>query len=130
MGKKIDVRRKRHFAEEERKRYLEEERKRYLEQERLLRQSANRAKFLPSNTIADKTFFSCPANVETLPKNHWRWSDPYSRLGLPKNASEKMIKTQYRKFALIYHPDKSRLDDTLAPFQAVKEAYELLCKWK
>ena len=46
-------------------------------------------------------------------------------LGIPYSYTEKEMKTQYRKLALKYHPDKNKdKDDT--KFHEIKEAYEYL----
>jgi len=102
-------------------------------QERLLRESANRNRQKSMNKrkseCMNQTYsFIKPADVNILPKDHWKSSDLYYRLGLPRNASEVEIKKQFRKLALAYHPDKSTFVDGMTRFQAIKEAYELLCK--
>ncbi len=53
--------------------------------------------------------------------------DPYKILGVTKTASEKEIKSAYRKKAKLYHPDKNK-DDKKAQekFSEVTSAYELL----
>jgi DnaJ domain len=59
--------------------------------------------------------------------DHWRYTDLYSRLGLPHSADDAMIKAQYRKLALVYHPDRNLQSvDTKPKFQAVTEAYHAL----
>lgn len=116
----------------------EEQSKKYEEQERLLRQSADRARFTPQGAAITNKYqqgkaapiFLRPLNVTNLPDNHWTWTDLYSRLGLPKNSSDIEIRKQFRKLALLYHPDKTKHADGPVRFQAVKEAYELLCKNK
>ncbi|MCJ1482905.1 secretory subunit [Schaereria dolodes] len=39
--------------------------------------------------------------------------DPYSILGISKSATEKEIKSRYRKLSLLYHPDKADRDPSL-----------------
>ncbi len=53
--------------------------------------------------------------------------DPYKVLNIDKSASEKEIKSAYRKLAKIYHPDRSK-DDAKAKekFAQISAAYELL----
>jgi curved DNA-binding protein CbpA len=57
-------------------------------------------------------------------KNH------YKILGLPRNASPRKIKEQYRKLAKIYHPDKLANSTDQAycaeKFKEINEAYEAL----
>ncbi len=53
--------------------------------------------------------------------------DPYSVLNVAKSASEKDIKSAYRKLAKIYHPDKNKDDPKAkAKFNEVSSAYDLL----
>lgn len=59
-------------------------------------------------------------DFSTLPNDHWLWSDPYARLGLPQRSSFKLVKHHYRKLCLIYHPDKTNLKDGPDRFQAIK----------
>lgn len=49
--------------------------------------------------------------------------DFYTRLGIPKNASQEEIKKAYRKLASTHHPDKG--GDTKT-FQEIEEAYRIL----
>ena len=54
-------------------------------------------------------------------------SDPYSILGVPRNASEKDIKSAYRKLAKELHPDTNKDNaEATEKFQAASEAYEVL----
>lgn len=55
------------------------------------------------------------------------YKDYYKTLGVNKNASEKEIKSAYRKLARQYHPDVNK-DDSNAEekFKEVNEAYEVL----
>jgi len=53
--------------------------------------------------------------------------DPYKVLGVTKNASRLEIKKEYRKLAIIFHPDRNPGDSTAdEKFIALGEAYELL----
>ena len=53
--------------------------------------------------------------------------DPYSVLGVPRKASEKEIKSAFRKLAKRYHPDSNK-DDPKAQekFSEANQAYEIL----
>ena len=53
--------------------------------------------------------------------------DPYSILGLPRNATEGQIRGAYRRFAMRFHPDLN--PDNLEAeerFREVQSAYEAL----
>ncbi len=53
--------------------------------------------------------------------------DPYSILGVAKSASDKEIKSAFRKLAKVYHPDKTKDDKTAkAKFNEVSAAYDIL----
>ncbi len=49
------------------------------------------------------------------------WTDPFTEVDL---------KRQYRKMALIYHPDKNQAEDATENFRKVQTAYEFLMKWE
>mmetsp|Transcript_44485 Transcript_44485/g.121246 ORF Transcript_44485/g.121246 Transcript_44485/m.121246 type:complete len:347 (+) Transcript_44485:103-1143(+) len=53
--------------------------------------------------------------------------DYYKRLGVARNATDKVLKKAYRKLALQYHPDKNP-DDSSAEekFKYINEAYDTL----
>ena len=54
-------------------------------------------------------------------------SDPYSTLGVGRSASEKDIKSAYRKLAKELHPDRNRDNPNAAErFSKVTQAYDLL----
>ncbi|UUD35216.1 DnaJ domain-containing protein [Mycoplasmopsis caviae] len=50
----------------------------------------------------------------------------YEVLGVPKTASEKEIKSAYRKLAMKYHPDKLKDGTSDQKMQELNEAYEVL----
>lgn len=53
--------------------------------------------------------------------------DYYKILGVTENASEKEIKSAYRKLAMKYHPDKNKGDKNAEEkFKEISEAYETL----
>ena len=53
--------------------------------------------------------------------------DPYTVLGVPRSASEKDIKSAYRKLAKKYHPDQNPDDPSAhAKFAEATNAYDLL----
>ncbi len=53
--------------------------------------------------------------------------DPYSVLGVAKDASESDIKKAFRKLAKKYHPDQNKDDKTAAQrFSEVNQAYEIV----
>lgn len=52
--------------------------------------------------------------------------DYYEVLGVTKDASEKDIKSAYRKLAMKYHPDRSDASDAEERFKEISEAYAVL----
>ena len=57
--------------------------------------------------------------------------DYYKILGVDKNASEEEIKKQYKKLAVLYHPDKNKGDkQSEKKFKEINEAYQVLTKQK
>lgn len=52
--------------------------------------------------------------------------DYYEVLEISKNATEKEIKTAYRKLAMKYHPDRNKDADAEEKFKEISEAYEIL----
>src|SRR4029079_10165491 len=54
-------------------------------------------------------------------------ADPYATLGVPRGASEKDIKSAYRKLAKELHPDRNQDNPKAAErFAQVTKAYDLL----
>ncbi|TPR54104.1 molecular chaperone DnaJ [Metamycoplasma neophronis] len=52
--------------------------------------------------------------------------DYYEVLGISKNATEKEIKSAYRKLAMQYHPDRNKEPGAEEKFKEASEAYEVL----
>jgi molecular chaperone DnaJ len=52
--------------------------------------------------------------------------DYYDILGVPRNSSKDEIKTEYRKLALKYHPDRNKAPDAEERFKEISEAYAIL----
>ncbi|WP_412031322.1 molecular chaperone DnaJ [Metamycoplasma buccale] len=52
--------------------------------------------------------------------------DYYEILGISKDATEKDIKSAYRKLAMQYHPDRNKAPDAEEKFKEISEAYEVL----
>jgi len=52
--------------------------------------------------------------------------DYYEVLGVQKNASHDEIKSQYRKLALKFHPDRNKSHDAPEHFKEISEAYAVL----
>ena len=101
------------------------------DQEALLRQAAAsvhlheeflRSMRRPKHPL-DCPIFTRAVDPTKLHKDHWKWPCAYARLGLPRHASDSIVRQQYRKHALRYHPDKCRLEDASSRFQAVTEAF-------
>ena len=52
--------------------------------------------------------------------------DYYEVLGVQKNASQDEIKSQYRKLALKFHPDRNKSSEAPEHFKEISEAYAVL----
>lgn len=52
--------------------------------------------------------------------------DYYEVLGVQKNAPQDEIKSQYRKLALKFHPDRNKSPDAAEHFKEISEAYAVL----
>ncbi len=52
--------------------------------------------------------------------------DYYEVLGISKNSSPEEIKSQYRKLALKFHPDRNKSPDAAEHFKEISEAYAVL----
>ena len=52
--------------------------------------------------------------------------DYYEVLGVSKNSPPDEIKSQYRKLALKFHPDKNKSPDATEHFKEISEAYAVL----
>jgi DnaJ-class molecular chaperone len=52
--------------------------------------------------------------------------DYYEILGVPRNATEREIKSAYRRLALQWHPDRNKSPEAEKKFKEINEAYEVL----
>ena len=52
--------------------------------------------------------------------------DYYDILGVQRNATKDEIKSEYRKLALKYHPDRNKAPDAESRFKEISEAYAIL----
>jgi hypothetical protein len=105
-------------------------------QEKMLRDAAARVRARASFGVVSGQLHQQQQQVPVLTEpvfdiaekypQHWNWTDPHARLGLPPNASLKLVKSQYRRLARLYHPDKARASDAAAKFHAVTLAYRAL----
>jgi DnaJ domain len=102
-------------------------------QERLFREAAEKMRACatfqiatPSTTTAAFAITSPMFDIAIRFPLHWTWKDPYSVLGLPPRTSMHLVKSQYRRLAKTYHPDKSGDSNTSAKFHAIASAYHKL----
>jgi len=110
------------------------------EQERLLRGAAARVRSQANfrvlidtkarNSDWSEAFSFVVQDVHSKYPNHWKYSNFFSRLGLPRNAQKREIKSAYRRLCLFYHPDRNigKDIDNKQKFQAVTEAYNAVMK--
>ena len=55
------------------------------------------------------------------------YSDPYTVLGIPRDADKAMIKSAYVKLAKLYHPDRNPDDEKAKKnFETIHNAYRIL----
>ena len=52
----------------------------------------------------------------------------YRVLGLEPGATDAEIKARYRKLAVSCHPDRSSEPEAMQKFEAINEAYHVLCR--
>ena len=107
-----------------------------IQQERLLRSAAARVRTNTAfrvttkymiNPIRSKTFTVLVRDIHLQYSDHWKYTNYYSRLGLPSNANASVVRAAYRRLCLVYHPDRNiGKPDTKRKFQAVTEAYHSL----
>lgn len=69
---------------------------------------------------------TAPPPPPCLDKDLSKETDLYILLGIEVTATEKEIKTSYRKLALKYHPDKNKEKSAEDMFKAISSAYATL----
>lgn len=98
-------------------------------QERMLSEAAAKMRSQASARMAfcqtDRAFsLTTPIfDIAASFPDHWTWKDPYAVLGLPARSSISQVKSQYRRLARTYHPDKSSDTNTSAKFHSISSAY-------
>lgn len=102
-------------------------------QERMLRESAAKmrlqaaARVAPVQSSRGPISFTVPVfDVADRYPDHWKWKDPFAVLGLPSNSSMQLVKTQFRRLARQYHPDKSATVNSSAKFHSIATVYHTL----
>lgn len=84
--------------------------------------------------VAGRKVWHCVPLTDALPAHSHARLLPAHRahdtLGVPNDATQKEIRSAYRKLVLQYHPDKCSLpeDECTAKFESIQKAYELLTK--
>jgi curved DNA-binding protein CbpA len=53
-------------------------------------------------------------------------TDPYTTLGIPRDASERQVREAYRRLAMRYHPDRHPGEGTSERMGRVNEAWHIL----
>jgi DnaJ domain len=102
-------------------------------QERLFREAASKMRAQPRVRVTTAPCDAMPVEI-TAPifdivdrfPDHWTWKDPYAVLGLPSNSSLILVKSQFRRLARRYHPDKSLDANTSAKFHSISTVYHKL----
>ncbi|KAK9817996.1 hypothetical protein WJX72_005513 [[Myrmecia] bisecta] len=56
------------------------------------------------------------------------WEDPYSVLGVERNADKATVKRAWRDLALKYHPDKNSSSQAVEQYHRIRQAAEALLK--
>jgi len=64
--------------------------------------------------------------LASVPEHQIGSDSYYEVLGVSEAADTRAVKKNYRKLAMLYHPDKSKAADAEANFKRVAEAYEVL----
>jgi hypothetical protein len=100
-------------------------------QERMFRESAARVARMHSSeqvkpSPRSEAIVAPMFDIAERHPDHWRWKEPYACLGLPHNASMTLVKSQYRRLAKLYHPDKSKHADAANRFHGIAIAYRKL----
>ena len=90
------------------------------------------ARRVPACTIGHATIFPAPTFAHSADSNRGGLpvaaadADPYSVLGVSRDATAAQIKQAYRKLALRSHPDVNKAPDAEETFTRIAEAYATL----
>lgn len=101
-------------------------------QERMFREAAARVRaqaWAHSNQTSSRSVPTITEPMYDIADRHplhWQWKDPYACLGLPTGTNVRAVKSQYRRLARLYHPDKSKQTNTAHKFHGIALAYRKL----
>jgi DnaJ-domain-containing protein 1 len=103
-------------------------------QERMFREAAERVARLQATIQVtpnhqSETIVAPMFDVADRHPDHWRWKEPYACLGLPRHSSLTLVKSQYRRLAKLYHPDKSKHTNATDRFHGIAKAYRKLSQY-
>jgi len=78
--------------------------------------------------------FGLPGYWRRVDALHAQEDDPYRVLGIPRDASDRDVRTAFRRLTRQYHPDavmaRGGAPDEAAPMAAINAAYRRVMRWR